>query len=537
MTEAETASKPTTVSIFQVLATLPSGRPSALLTSDEFALYLRTHVGQDGDNKRNVRHALRDEFYRDGGVQFMTSFINEVFVDATVRDLRKKWVKYARFNNAIKRIINELSTVYSEPARRMVGASVPFKVDPGTDVSPVETDNDRYQKVLEAVRIDERMIEIGRLLNLHRALLVGFRVRAKPDGTREPVLDIATPANIRAIMHPNDDTLVVGWLIKTAFKTARAQTETPAWTCWTDHESMHLRADFTPIPGTYQEHELGTCPWVPVTLGPPTCGFWPGDEGEDLVAAHVAIWFQNILLLKESKSATKQTILGGDGTAMARGQAADSEVPIETADGQSVSTVDMSMDLSLFRDTPDHILNNVGHNYGMSPAILQHQGVQSAQARDLMLIPLKERRRQQQTPLRRFEHQLAIVMSLVLKVDMPELEFSPDGWRMEFGESETPLAPLDEQTLFERRRTAGVDNTIAFLQRRHPGLTEEDAFKMLQANNLIETERVRLMRELMAMSGALGQPVPADVHAADRASGTPDAQSPPPPPQTVMPRQ
>lgn len=499
------------VSILDVLATLPTGERGPRLTEEELGNYIRRHYATEDEKQRNDRHCFRDELYRDGGIERMNSFVTNIFTDQLVRDLRLKWVKYARFNNVTKRIVNELSTVYSEPANRVVGAAKAPEVETDDDGRPEpleieapDPNNDKYQQVLDAVRMNERMVEVNRLLNLHRALLVGFRVRENADGTREPVIDIATPANVRAVMHPNDTTVVAGWLIRVAYKTARTLIDQPAWVLWTDRESVFLRDDFSVIGESYKEHTFGVCPWVPVTLGPPGPGFWPGSEGEDLVAAHVTIWFNNILLLKESKSATKQNIISGDGTSMSRGQAADSEVPIELADGQSATTVDMSMDLSLFRDTNQHVLYNTAHNYGMSPAIVDHQGTQSAEARELQRLPLREIRRQQQVPLRRFEKTFAIVMSKVLAVDLPAFAFIPDNWRIEFAESETPLDPVTEHTLFMQRRQAGLTSTVEFVQQKRPGLTDEDALALIQQNVTYETERVRMMKDFMAMSGALG---------------------------------
>jgi hypothetical protein len=479
-----------TVSIFDVLATLPSGRPSARLTPDELASYLRQYCDTDGERDRNKRHVLRDELYRDGGDQFMGRVIDDLFQDSDIRKKRRAFIPYARFNNALKRMVNEMATTHSEPAKRLVSD---------------EASNEKYQTILKLVCMDEQMLQVSRLANLHRALLVGFRVREKPDGTREPVLDIATPANVRCVLHPNDDKLVVGWIIKCSHRGVPGRSgDVPHWTLWTDHESMHLREDLSVIAGSYQEHGLGVVPWVPLSLGPASPGFWPGNEGEDMVAGHVSIWLENILLLKESKSATKQTVISGDGTSMSRGQAADSEIPNELADGQSATTVDMSMDLSMFRDTADHVLQHLAQNYGMSPALINHQGVQSAEARELMRLPLKEIRRQQQQPLRRFEEQLATVMSMVLAADLGEMAFDLTGWRLEFAESETPLDPIAEHALFEKRRAAALDSTIAFLQRQRPGLTKEGARKIIEDNILDETDRNKLMRPLMAISGALG---------------------------------
>jgi hypothetical protein len=481
-----------TVSILKALAALPSGKYGPDLSMAELAHHLKESIGGDGEKARNAEHAIRDELYRDGGVDYMKTVIGEVFRDEFVRDQRRKMVPFARFNNVSKRLVNELSTVYAEPAKRYVADAAQAA----------------YSAVLEAVRIDEQMLQASRLLNLHRALLVGFRVRQGPDDSRVPVLDIATPAHVRAVLSPSDPTVVLGWAIRTGYSPARKLVDLPAWTLWTDHERIFLRDDMSPIADSYFEHGFGVCPWVPVTLGPPSAGFWPGSEGADISAAHVSGWLTNVLLLKETKSATKQSVIQGDTTSSARGQAADSEVPIELGDGTSVSTVDMSMDLGAFRDVANHILETAANNYGMSAALVTHQGVQSAEARELMRVPLREIRKQQQVPLRRFEQQLAVVMSKVLPVDLPEMAFDVDGWRIEFGESQTPLSGNEEMDLFIKQRAAGITNTVEFLQSHSPGMDANQAEAKMLANISVETARVVAMRKLQAASGAMGSAAP-----------------------------
>lgn len=478
-----------TISIFDISATLPSGDIGPSLSMDEFGRYLQSQVKTDSEQNRNDRHALRDEMYRDGGVQYMKRVIDTVFDDPAVKEKRKKWVEHSRFNNPLKRVVNEVSTVYAEPALRTVDD---------------DENNAKYRAVLDAVLMDEQMFQVGRLLNLHRSLLVGFRVRMNADGTRDPVLDIATPANVRVLCHPNDPSKVVAWIVKTGFAPARSLVDVPAWTLWTDHERIHLRDNFYPIASSVHEHGLGVCPWVPVTLGPPGAGFWPGEEGEDLVAAHVAIWMENVFLLKESKSATKQPVIQGDTSSVARGQSSDSETPIEIGDGTSISSVDNSMDLSMFRDTADHILESVAQGYGMSAALINHQGVQSADARELMRVPLRELRKQQQIPLRRFEASLAKTMAAVLSVDLPSMSFDPSGWRIEFGEAQTPLTGNEALDVFTKARTAGVDNTIDFMMRSRPGMTEDQAIDQMERNIKVETMRNILMRPLQQIAGSMG---------------------------------
>jgi hypothetical protein len=148
----------------------------------------------------------------------------------------------------------------------------------------------------------------------------------------------------------------------------------------------------------------------------------------------------------------------------------------------------------------------------MSAAMINQQGVQSAEAREMMRMPLRELRKHQQIPLRRLEQRLALVMIAVLRVDDPSSPFlfEPSGWRIEFGDTQTPLDPVKETDLFIKQRAAGLDNTIAFLQRRRPGMSAEQALEQMIANVDVETARNQLMRPLQAISGSMGAAAPTE---------------------------
>jgi hypothetical protein len=265
-------------------------------------------------------------------------------------------------------------------------------------------------------------------------------------------------------------------------------------------------------------------PWILFSLEPPAGSLLDSMTGEDLVAAHRAVWFENILLLKESKSATKQTVVSGDLASVTRGQALDSETPLEASDGVAVSTVDMSMDLSLFRATAQSIYETAAANYGIPPAVLMHQGVQSAEARELMRAPLKELRKEQIVYFRLFERELAEVQSMVLEADLPEFKFSMDDWRIDFGESQTPMSPLDETTLFEKERSLGLTDTVEVLMRRNPHITAEHATATMLRHIKVETERVRAMKPLVSISG--GMSTPQNDSPSPGASGEPGEREP-----------
>ena len=479
-----------TRSIRDVLATVP-GQNTAPLDDPHLAAYLRDHYDTDGEKQRNHRHAVRDTLYHDGGVAVMEAVVNEMYGDEEVRKLRRPWVKHTRFSNVIKRIVGDLSTVYVEPAPRRVGG---------------DADNEaRYRAICESLMLDEQMKEANRLVNLHRVILVGPRVRVDDDGVASMVLDFVTPSVVRAIVHPTDTSLVVAWLIKCDDRVRKdyVASRRVAWQLWSAHELINLDERMAPI-GDDVVHGIGVNRWVPMSLSPiGIAGFWPGEEGEDLVAAAISIWIANIQLMKETKSSTRQTFLQGDVSSAVRGQSIDTETVAHIPEGVSATTVDMSTDTGVYTRTSNHVLERTGNGYGLSMAQLTHQGTQSAEARELMMEPLNMLRRQQIGFFRRWEKRLAQVMAAVARrYAADQLGFTVEAWAQDFGEIQaiTPFKQRMEEHVAARQ--IGADNILAFLRRENPDLADDDAaLARLIENVTTETMRVALMRTLMAMSG------------------------------------
>lgn len=476
-----------TTSIYETLAVLPSGRQMPRLDRAQLEAYLRrNYLDSKAETARRQMHARRQDLYQDGGLRYIDELIDKVFEKPALRERRKEWARVARFNNAIKRIVNELSTVYSKPAQRTVAGKV---------------DQERYLEVQRLCRQDERFRQVNRLLNLHRGLFVGFRVRGADN---RPVIDIATPDKCFAVTHPNDPSLLVALILDVQYQSAVVPRNVPAYLVWTDHERFHITKDGVIIENTYVEHGLGRMPWVYVTLEPALDGFWPGKVGEDLVAADLAIWFSNTSLLKETKSAARFPVVQGDMTTAARGQAADGDDVVELPEGTAISSVDTSMDVSLFQGSANHVLEHAGANYGMSMAQLKHQGVQSAEARELMRAPIKELRQEQMVPLTEFEREFVEVQEVVIGKDRPDLAFKRDGWALRYGEVKTALSSKDSLEVFEQERRLGLTNTVAFIMERN-GVSEEQAWELLTENVAVETARNVLMRPMAEQNGSTSQ--------------------------------
>lgn len=491
-----------TRSIREILAAVPGktyadGQPREQLDDYQLASYLQAHCNAGGTNgpaaKRANRHAIRDAFYRDGGCEFMETVVNKHFEHSEVREWRVAWIRHAHFSNPVKRIVRDVSTVYDEPSVRRVGGD--------------DTNEAKYRALVDGLMLDEQMAEVERLVNLHRVILVGPRVRQNPDDSWSMVLDIATPAVFRPVLHPTDGTLVVGWLIgcEARVRPDLQSVRVAAWELWTDHEMFFLDSDFRPLGEANKsgvEHGFGVNRWMPMSLHAVALpGFWPGEEGEDLIAAAVAIWFAGILLMKETQSATKLTTQSGNTGSSPRDQPLDTGVVNQVPDGVVQTTTDMSMDTSIFITAADHILERVANGYGMSLAQLRG-GFASAEARDLALEPLRALRRSHIKYARRWEKQLAVRMAKVgAKSGVSDLTFTVDAWWQDFGEIQalTPFKQRMEEHI--QARQIGLDNRIRFIQRENPDLDAEQAAEFFAENIAIETKCVGLMKALMAISG------------------------------------
>lgn len=498
-----------TVSVRAALAATPTGEPGLMLSWSEVGAYIAENHNRQEDKDREEEHQKREQLLNSGGFRYMDEFLDRVYADRAVAEQRKKWVRYTNFSSPIRIISKEISTTYSSPAKRFVAG---------------DENQRRFDLVQEQLQLDTLMQSTNRRFNVHHVLVGLPRVRQRPDATRDVVVDVHSPATFRPVLHPNDSTMVVGYMFRTEFKSRRGVMPVkPAWVLWTDHERVHLDKNFKPIEDTVLEHGIGLAPCVVLKRHQNQPGFWPGNEGADLTAAEFSVWFSNILGKKEEKTATRMPVISGDADQITRGQVVDSGSPAHVPDGAAINTIEIGTDPDIFIGNAQHVMESVANAYGMSAAYVKHQGIQSAEARDMMRVPIRELRLEQEPMFRLFERRLAEVLSAVLAKDAPELAFSADGFRINFGEAQTPLTRREAFDLFEKERGAAIDNTIAFLRRRDPDLADEDAEDMIRKNLEVETWRVTEMRDLQAMGAGPAQETPPTRggDSADEGDGSP----------------
>src|SRR5688572_6043980 len=138
-----------------------------------------THVGEhlrdqyiknSRDMARRAEAKKRDAYYDGSGDEHIKRFIWIAFEDDAVRKLRADMVSQAKWDNVLRRVAQELATVYSQaPTRRIDG------------------DTEGYKDFLDLVKQDAVMREANKMLALHEDVWIQYRVK-KSSGL--PSLDV-----------------------------------------------------------------------------------------------------------------------------------------------------------------------------------------------------------------------------------------------------------------------------------------------------------------------------------------------------------
>lgn len=471
------------------------------------ARYIRDqYINNPAEVARRSAAKKRDEFYLGKGDKHIEDLIDAAFFDRETRKLRKAMIPWAKHNNVIRRVASELATVYNEPARRTIA-----------------DDDETYQDLVDRSQLDSVMRDLDEKLVYHEDVWVQYRVSASG---LEPIVDLVTPANFWAISDPFDATRLAAIVIDQTPRGNFPKTA-PCYRVWTSDDTFQLDAEVRFIPTSWEEHELHRLPGVLASVKPPSAKgrLLAECPAADLTAAHEAIWFINVLLIKETKSANKQTYHTGDTSSAAMGQTADTESDVILPEGVTTQAVDRGMDLSQFIATANHILETAAANHGLPPSVLHQRDAASGAEIHLRRIPIRELRKKRIPTMRRIERELAEVQSAINKTDLPAYKFSTDGWAIDFGEVQQPLTEDELDAVFEKRRQLGLTDTIEEIRRRNPDIVSDDAAEEVLKHHIeVETRRLVVMRTLQSMSGSMGTSTPDTPSAFEQNRGQQPAQ-------------
>jgi hypothetical protein len=478
------------VSLFEILAT------------DSWAVVGRHlkdfYVENAAETRRRSHCSQLDAFYEGKGDEEMERVVDIVFKDSANAQRRKDFIRAGldKYNNVIARIATEKATVYNEPPRRTV-----------------TIENEKYQTFLDLVQMDDAMAELDKKLAYLEDALLWYRVREKPTGQREPLLEVVSPASFWAVCHPKDRTLLVAIIFDQRMPMAKP--EDPSFRVWTDDETFVMNGKCEVFEGSVEAWPLGIMPGVLCSTRKP--GTKPTllaeCPGSDLLSAQKDIRLQDIGLAKESVSANKQAYVSGDTSATAMGQQSDSDSHVFLGEGVTVNTVDRGVPTATYTDAASYVVDSVAANHGLPPSALHQRDASSGAEVELRNLPIRAMRKKRIPTMRRIEKAIANVMSLVNGAvvtmgeqagDLPEFAFSMDGWSIDFGEIQQPMTRAEENAAFETERRLGLTSNYEEEMRRNPDLkTIEEAKTIVDQRMEWQTEYVAQQKQLMALNGSL----------------------------------
>lgn len=441
----------------------------------ELCKYLETVCVTDKETERKKEAKRRLDLYMDRGRVHFEAAIDDQYKNAVIKKQLKEFLKTADFQNVTRRIVREISTVYSEPAVRKV------------------KDNDKYQEFIAEIRQDRSMRKVNRLGNLLRDVLVWPRVRDNGYACQE----VVPPSRFWAVPHPDDPLQAIGFVLEQFPASAKASPETRHYLAMDDEEFVWLSKGWNFL--RREPHPLKRIPALLWSKEDPDDSILDGTSGADIPNAHVAVTLLNARMLKHQKSGTKMAAVTGDTSGMARGQPMDEETVIEAPEGVAFQTLDLGADPQSYIDTVNSVIKQVAANHGIPMSVfdLSYQATSGFEI-NLKRSGLREIRADQILDFRPFEKELATLWAATLDARNHRFAFNPDGWSIEFGDTDTPDSPMDRLEYWKAQEDLDLINRVDIFMKQNPEATEEVALATILKNQEMRIDR---MRDLQRANG------------------------------------
>ncbi len=463
--------------ILETLGALPDGSVREL-KPEAFARYLQAWhpVASKSESQRRQDMRQRLDLYKDRGRPHLEATLDRLFKNTKVRELRKEMLELAEFQNLIKRIIREISTVYSEPAARTVGKG-----------------NKAFQKLVADVSYDRQMRKVNRLGNLCNNVLVWPDI----DPLGKPTLRVITPDKFVAIPHPNDPLLPVAYIVDQC-RSGAAPTA-PHYMGMSDTEYFWLDKDWRLVrtadypTGMYQ-HGYDALPALLWSYEEPDETLLDSTSGRDMVSAQLAVALINVMMIKHQKSGAKIPYASGDTSNLARGQAMDEENIIELGEGVTLNTLDLGADPNSYINACRAVIKQIAANRGIPESVFDlSYSASSGFEIELKRVGLREIRREQILNFRPFEKKLAELWSKVLVGT--EWAFDLTKWSIDFGDLETPQDPQAKLAYWEKLEEMGLVNAVQMYMELNPEATPEEAAQAIDDNLKMRRDKIRIFQE------------------------------------------
>jgi hypothetical protein len=406
--------------------------------------------------KRRQAMRLRLRLYRDAYEADIVALIDQIFTHPEVKKQRERLVEVVMGQNVTKRIVQEVASLYDQPARRSFDS---------------ESETERWRELEQELELHDVWQEAHHLTFLCNEVLMWL---VDIDG--EKSMRVVTPDAFDVVPHRKDPLRPVAVVLDVAppaLPDTFSRERVPFWEVWDDVEVTELNASGTWI--STHSHGLGRVPGVLLHRKKPVDTILDGTSGKDIVSAHQAVIFLTLAAMQLGISqGEKQPYVRGNLSSIAADQPLDGQTPIALPPETEIGVIDLKTDPEHYLVMLRHHVASVAHTYGMSYeqfTFSETADTASGKAYEVRRQRLTELRREQRRRAQTHEPQVAELLGF----DRAEM-------RTDFAEVATPADAAEEVDLLDKRMKKGLDSPIEFMMRKDPDLDRARAKERLLEN-------------------------------------------------------
>lgn len=439
--------------------------------------------------ERREKAAARLALYRDDFAAEVQAMIDRIYTHPDVKKDRSRVAEMIGFLNVPKRITDEVASLYDIPAKRRF-ADLPQPEHVAGQPPPERKPNPKaaaFQEVEREIDLHSVMKEAHRLTFWLNNVLLWH---CQPEGGKRQ-LRIITPDRFAVIPNPRDVLDLVAVIVDVAPAWVPSglvpdRSILPHYEIWDSEIKIVLDGNGRML-GKPEPHGQGRIPGVLMSSRLPVDRLLEDRAGEDILAAARAVLMLNLCTLSLSLDASEQqVILKGNLAEMAADQAKTAGRPMHLPPGVDASMLNMVTNPEHLLVVVRAVIASVAQSYGMSYEQFTFQETADTASGKAYTV-----RRQKLTEMRIAQRQRAIVHER----DVMDLLGFADAQAPDFHEQEVPTDPLEEMDLLDRRCARGLDNPIAYIQRKDTDLSVEDATKRFLANLQVSGWLFTLLRQ------------------------------------------
>lgn len=380
--------------------------------------------------------------------------------------------------NVIKRIVNEISTVYKSEAKRILSKECK-----------------RYDELKAIINYDVILKKVNRYTNLLNESMLKIGIR---DG--EICYDLITPNITMVIQNEQDPTEADAIMysltkVNTIFGQKKDEIR---WFYW-DIEGNHFILDegMKIIEIIYEEDspyidvekDKHLLPFVTFHKQHPDYSFWDQDTGRDLYNAALAVSINMTMFDYYFKTCSfRQRYAIGDIDKIPQNQLSDplTFFAVPAGEGATIGTLEQQVDIEQLVKAITFQINSIINNYGISADMYSLQIPEmSGRALKIRNRALMEQRQEQLPLYRKYEKELYEKTRIINNAwprFLPKMNEQSE-FSIDFGEIEFPDDPMDEIELQTKKLRAGIISLPQFYQFFNPDIKdEEEAEKAIIAN-------------------------------------------------------